>query len=148
MGHEGLLCRGPGWQHHQLRRPPGRKLIKRVACRSRQAEHQDHPSRKPKCLTLNHRNGICLLPPLKPAVCDYGYFINEHAYRASREKLIELVQRGTEVDFVWTPEAPEPVAPERVPFLLDAFRSRSRRQARHLNRRWTDSLRYSAGCCH
>lgn len=68
---------------------------------------------------------------MKPAVCDYGYFINEQAYRATREKLIELVQRGTEVDFVWTPETPEPVAPERVPFLLDAFRSRSRRQARN-----------------
>ena len=74
-----------------------------------------------------------LLPavPVKPAVCDYGYFINEKAYRASREKLIDLVQRGTEVSFVWTPETAEPVPPERVPFLLDAFRTRSRKQARN-----------------
>ena len=69
--------------------------------------------------------------PAKSVVWDYGYFINGQAYGASREKLIDLVQRGIELSFVWTPETPEPVSPEEVPFLLDAFRSRSRKQARN-----------------
>ena len=68
--------------------------------------------------------------PAKPVVWDYGYFINGQANGSTREKLIDLVQRGTEVNFVWTPDTPEPVYPERVPFLLNAFRINLRRQAR------------------
>ncbi len=69
--------------------------------------------------------------PAKPVVWDYGFFSNGYANGATREKLIDLVQRGTEVAFVWTPENPEPVVPERVPFLLDAFRTNLRRRARN-----------------
>lgn len=70
-----------------------------------------------------------VIPP-KPVVWDYGYFINGQANGSTCEGLIDLVQRGTEVNFVWTPETPEPVYPERVPFLLNAFRINLRRQAR------------------
>lgn len=69
--------------------------------------------------------------PAKPVVWDYGYFINGQANGSTCERLIDLVQGGTEVDFVWTPETPEPVYPERVPFLLNAFRINLRRQARN-----------------
>jgi len=69
--------------------------------------------------------------PAKPVVWDYGYFINGQANGSTRERLIDLVQRGTEVSFVWTPEAPEPVFPERVPFLLNGFRINLRRKARN-----------------
>lgn len=69
--------------------------------------------------------------PAKPVVWDYGYFINGQANGSTRERLIDLVQHGTEVSFVWTPETPEPVPPERVPFLLNAFRINLRRQARN-----------------
>ncbi len=69
--------------------------------------------------------------PTKPVLWDYGYFINGQANGCTREKLIDLVQRGTEVSFVWTPETAEPVTPERVAFLLNAFRINSRRKARN-----------------
>ena len=76
-------------------------------------------------------NWDSLAAPAKPVVWEYGYFINGQANGGTREKLIDLVQRGTELSFVWTPETPEPVSPERVPFLLNAFRINLRRQARN-----------------
>ena len=69
------------------------------------------------------------IPP-KPAVSDYGYFINGHANRSTRDGLIDLVRLGNVEGLVWTPETPEPVFPEQVPFLLNGFRGNLRRQAR------------------
>ena len=77
-----------------------------------------------------HKSDLLDAVPAKPVVWDYGYFINGQANGSTRERLIDLVQGGTEVNFVWTPETPEPVYPERVPFLLNAFRINLRRQAR------------------
>ena len=68
--------------------------------------------------------------PAKPVGSDYGCFINGQAHTSTREGLIDLVQSGKEVSFVWTPETPEPVFPEEVPFLLNGFRSNLRKQAR------------------
>ena len=72
-----------------------------------------------------------LAVPAKPVVSEYGYFINGQVNGSTCERLSDLVQRGVEVSFVWTPETPEPVYPERVPFLLNAFRINLRRQARN-----------------
>jgi len=69
--------------------------------------------------------------PAKPADWEYGYVQKKQMYGANRERLITLVQSGAEVDFVWTPDTPELVSPERVPFLLDAFRTNLRREARN-----------------
>jgi membrane associated rhomboid family serine protease len=69
--------------------------------------------------------------PAKPVVWEYGYFIDGQANGSTRERLIDLAQRGIELSFVWTPETPQPVRPERVPFLLNAFRINLRRQARN-----------------
>lgn len=61
--------------------------------------------------------------PEKSPQWDYGYVLNGHAVGSTRDGLIVLVgDRGGAVSFVWTPETPEPVLPERVPFLVDAFR--------------------------
>ena len=79
---------------------------------------------------LQHKWDL-LAVPARPVIWEYGYFINGQANGSTREKLIDLVQRGTELSFVWTPETPEPVYPERVPFLLNAFRINLRRQARN-----------------
>jgi len=77
-------------------------------------------------------NWDLLAVPAKPVVWEYGYFINGQANGSTPEKLSDLVQRGVEVNFVWTPETPEPVYPEQVPFLLNAFRINLRRQARNV----------------
>jgi hypothetical protein len=69
--------------------------------------------------------------PAKPLVWEYGYFINGQANGSTRELMIDLVQRGIELSFVWTPETPQPVSPVRVPFLLHAFRMNLRREARN-----------------
>lgn len=78
-----------------------------------------------------HKWDLLQPAPPKPVGLDYGYFINEHANGSTREELIDLIQSGAAVSFVWTPETPEPVFPEQVPFLLDAFRSNVRRNARN-----------------
>ena len=78
-----------------------------------------------------HKWDLLEAVPAKPVGWDYGYFINGQAYGSTREGLIDLVQRGIEVSFAWAPETPEPVSPERVPFLLNAFRINLRRQARN-----------------
>lgn len=69
--------------------------------------------------------------PAKPAGWDYGYVLKGQAIGRTREQLIELVQRGAEMSYVWTPDTPEPVLPESVPFLIDAFRRNIRREARN-----------------
>ncbi len=70
--------------------------------------------------------------PDKAAIWEYGYVINGQALGSTRENLVRLIElRGAEIELVWTPESPEPVLPERVPFLVEGF-SRSRaREARN-----------------
>ena len=69
--------------------------------------------------------------PDKPTSCDYGYVVKGQTIGSTREHLSELlVQRGPEISFVWTPETPAPICPERVPFLVDAFRRILVREAR------------------
>jgi hypothetical protein len=69
--------------------------------------------------------------PAKSATADYGYVINGRAIGTTRDKLIEAVQYGPAVTHVWTPDTPEPVLPQKVPFLLDVIRAKLRTQARN-----------------
>lgn len=70
--------------------------------------------------------------PDKPATWDYGYVVQGQTIGSTREGLSEvLVERGADISFVWTPTTPEPVWPERVPFLIDAFRRILVREARN-----------------
>jgi rhomboid protease GluP len=71
-----------------------------------------------------------LLTPKLEGV-EYGYVCGGRAFASTREELIDLVQRDQPISFVWTPDSPEPVYPETVPFLLDALRAQQRRSARH-----------------
>jgi len=57
---------------------------------------------------------------------DYGYVINGFSIGCTKEELIKaVIKRGSELKFVWTPEAPEPVRPERIVFLTAAFKKRA-----------------------
>jgi membrane associated rhomboid family serine protease len=70
--------------------------------------------------------------PDKPKNWDYGYVVSGQTIGSTREHLVELlVSRGSEISFVWTPETPEPVPPENVPFLVEAFRRIETRKARN-----------------
>lgn len=60
--------------------------------------------------------------PAKSSIMDYGYVIDGKAVGCTAKELIEAVAQRSEVSFVWTPETPEPVRPEQVPFLTQAFR--------------------------
>ncbi len=53
------------------------------------------------------------------------------AVACTRERLIEAVENGAEFNFVWVPESSVPVLPETVPFLMEGFRRKLRRQARN-----------------
>ncbi len=70
------------------------------------------------------------IPP-KTAEGDYGYVANEETVSCSREELISKValHGGTVIKFVWTPETPQPVFPEKVSLLVDAFKKRAVREA-------------------
>ena len=69
--------------------------------------------------------------PAKPAGLEYGYVIAERAVGCTREELIEtLVRRESEISLVWTPETPEPVPPQQVHFLVEAYRRIQARAAR------------------
>lgn len=70
--------------------------------------------------------------PQKPPAWDYGYVLKGEAIGSTREHLSDLlVERGvSEMRFVWTPETPEPVFPEEVPWLVDAFKRTAVKQAR------------------
>ena len=61
--------------------------------------------------------------PDKPADCDYGYVVAGQAIGCSRDELnSSFVARGpSQLDFVWTPETPIPVRPEKVALLVPAF---------------------------
>lgn len=61
--------------------------------------------------------------PAKSSVMDYGYIIKDKAVGCTPQELIEtFAQRKSEISFVWTPETPQPVRPEQVPFLVESFR--------------------------
>lgn len=69
--------------------------------------------------------------PAKPAGLEYGYVIKGQTIGSTREQLIEtLVQRQSEISFVWTPATPEPVPPQQVQFLVEAYRRIQARDAR------------------
>lgn len=69
--------------------------------------------------------------PEKAAIWEYGYVINGQAVSSTPDHLVKVVEmRGAEIKFVWTPETPEPVLPERVPFLVEAFRRSQAGEAR------------------
>ena len=61
--------------------------------------------------------------PDKPADCDYGYVVAGNVIGCSRDELkTTFVRRGpAELKFVWTPETPTPVFPEKVPLLVAGF---------------------------
>jgi membrane associated rhomboid family serine protease len=61
----------------------------------------------------------------------YGYVCGKRGFVSTRDDLIALVRRGQPLSLVWTPDTPEPVYPETVPFLLDALRANQRRTARN-----------------
>jgi membrane associated rhomboid family serine protease len=70
--------------------------------------------------------------PEKPGAGDYGYVIRDVSFGCSREDLVKALRsRGSDIRFVWTPETPELVFPEKVPFLLDTFRKLAAKNARN-----------------
>lgn len=54
----------------------------------------------------------------------YGYFDTQGPRPVTRDELVRECREGLIPRLVWTPESPEPVAPEEVPFLLEAIRAR------------------------
>ena len=62
---------------------------------------------------------------------DYGYIANLKSFGCTRQHLIDRVEHHLDLDLVWTPDTPEPVSPEKVPFLLEAFRRTIRKAARN-----------------
>src|SRR6185503_16620163 len=68
----------------------------------------------------------------KPQDWDYAYVINKQTIGCTREHLSKVVvSKGSEITLVWTPESPEPVLPEQVPFLLEALRRNQLKEARN-----------------
>ena len=69
--------------------------------------------------------------PEKVSVFDYGYVVNGFTIGCTKEELIkEVAARGPALDFVWTPEFPQPVFPERLQFLTTSFKKRAVKDAR------------------
>jgi membrane associated rhomboid family serine protease len=64
--------------------------------------------------------------------CDYGFVTGGQAVGCTPEELIARVaERGVpQIKLVWTPENAAPVFPEKVPWLVAAFRLRAVRAAR------------------
>jgi len=61
--------------------------------------------------------------PVKSTIMDYGFVVKGQTIGCTRDELVEsLLQRGGGIDFVWTPDTPQPVRPEQVPFLVGALR--------------------------
>ena len=60
--------------------------------------------------------------PSPPA--EYGYFDARGPHAATRDELVRECREGLIPRLVWTPEYPEPLPPEEVPFLLEAIRGR------------------------
>ncbi|HEX8362812.1 MAG TPA: rhomboid family intramembrane serine protease [Longimicrobium sp.] len=55
---------------------------------------------------------------------EYGYFDAQGPHAATREELVRMCREELIPRLVWTPESPEPMPPEEVPFLLEAIRGR------------------------
>ncbi|HXQ74509.1 MAG TPA: hypothetical protein VN844_28655, partial [Pyrinomonadaceae bacterium] len=69
--------------------------------------------------------------PVKSTIMDYGFVVKGQTIGCTRDELVEsLLQRGGEIDFVWTPDTPQPVRPEQVPFLIGALRENEMNSAR------------------
>ncbi|HYW07113.1 MAG TPA: rhomboid family intramembrane serine protease [Longimicrobium sp.] len=60
----------------------------------------------------------------------FGLVDADGPHAATRDELVAAARSGTIPALVWTPETPEPVPPEEVPFLLDAIRERMMAGAR------------------
>lgn len=70
--------------------------------------------------------------PAKSSIMDYGYFVKEGPVGCTVRELVEaVVERRSEISFVWTPGTPQPVRPEQVPFLIGALRDAKTREARN-----------------
>lgn len=73
--------------------------------------------------SIEHEWDVTGWVPEKSQVCDYGYVVKGMAIGCTREELLKSFKgRAAEIKFVWTPETPEPLFPERVPLLLETFR--------------------------
>jgi hypothetical protein len=70
--------------------------------------------------------------PDKLPGCDYGYVTKGRAVVCDRDDLSStLISCGpAEMRYVWTPETPEPILPERIPLLRDTFRKMAAKNAR------------------
>jgi hypothetical protein len=70
--------------------------------------------------------------PDKLSGFDYGFIVNGKAMGCGRDDLSStLVSLGlSNIQYVWTPETPEPVLPEKIPLLRDAFRKMAAKEAR------------------
>ena len=62
--------------------------------------------------------------PRKLSHADYGYIKNGNARSSTRQGLIDLVWSKAGLSLVWTPDTPDPVPPETVPFLVEAFQKK------------------------
>ncbi|HEX8831645.1 MAG TPA: rhomboid family intramembrane serine protease [Longimicrobium sp.] len=62
--------------------------------------------------------------PTPPLPIEYGYFDADGPHGTTRDELARVCREDLIPRLVWTPESPEPVPPEEVPFLLDAIRAR------------------------
>jgi membrane associated rhomboid family serine protease len=70
--------------------------------------------------------------PPKAAIWEYGYVKGGRPLGSTRENLVTIIEDGgADIEFVWTPETPEPVFPERVSFLTEGFRKLQAREARN-----------------
>lgn len=70
--------------------------------------------------------------PRKLNFVDYGYIKNGNALSSTREGLIKLVRSSVGLSLVWTPDTPQPVPPETVPFLVEAFQKKESADARRI----------------
>jgi membrane associated rhomboid family serine protease len=72
--------------------------------------------------------------PDKPSDSAYGFMTNwsEVVECSDAEELVsKVIQRGVKrIKFVWTPETPQPVYPETVPWLVIAFQKQAAEDAR------------------
>jgi membrane associated rhomboid family serine protease len=74
--------------------------------------------------------------PDKPATADYGYVINGNVVTCTQDELVSrFASRGPAIiKFVWTPDTPQPVFPENVSFMVQAFKQLA------LNTAWKNFL--------
>jgi membrane associated rhomboid family serine protease len=70
--------------------------------------------------------------PEKRSVFDYGYVTRGQTIGCTREELIRAAgwRGASQISLAWTPETPQPVPPEKIPLLLEAFRRVAIKEAR------------------